>query len=216
MEPSQAIRRIRLEKEKNPCLKIAAISGPGEPLANRETFETLQGIVELGYDFRFCLSTNGVLLSESIEALVELGISTISVTMSAISPNIAMKLYEWARIDNVIQKGLSMGREIVERQLQGIRAAIDSSITVKVNSILIPEINNQDIILLARRIAGEGVQLQNIVPLVPFSNAKHLKPPSTEEIMLARQTAAKYVQQFTHCKQCRSDVVGIPGNDRIL
>ena len=88
--------------------------------------------------------------------------------------------------------------------------------TVKVNSILIPEINANEMEVLAKRIAELGVRLQNIVPLIVTPTCHHLRSPTKKEVEKARIAASRYIQQFTHCKQCRSDVVGIPGNDRIL
>jgi hypothetical protein len=54
------------------------------------------------------------------------------------------------------------------------------------------------------------------VPLVMCDNTINLRPPSVAEITQARSTASKNIKQFIHCKQCRSDVIGIPGNDRVL
>jgi len=62
MTPNEAIKRVAKELISQPDLRIVAISGPGEPLANIETFETLQGVLETHSKVRFCLSTNGTLL----------------------------------------------------------------------------------------------------------------------------------------------------------
>jgi nitrogen fixation protein NifB len=216
MSPEIAVERTMTELAKNPNLRIVAISGPGEPLVNSETFETLQEILERGADVHFCLSTNGLLLGEMLPELLDMNLSSISVSMSAQSHAVAARLYEWANINGHTLRGLEMGKEIVSRQLRGIEAAADSGICVKVNTILIPELNTDDIEPLSRRISESGAMLQNIIPLIPYDTASSLRAPSAREIELARRIASQNILQFTHCRQCRSDVIGIPGNDRVL
>jgi len=216
MEPKDAISRTMEEVKKNQSLMIVAISGPGEPLANKETFATFEGIRSRDKHLKFCLSTNGVLLEDTISTLEKLGVRTISVSMSAIFPETAAKIYEWALMDGVKQRNKKMGETIIMKQLAGIERAADLGITIKVNTILIPHINMGDISHLSKQIADAGAVLQNIVPLVPIKNSPTLIPPTREELDEARQIGSKSILQFTHCKQCRSDVVGIPGEDRIL
>ncbi len=216
MDPVEAIERVVAEHALEPRLRIVAISGPGEPLANSETFATLQGVHDNLADVQFCLSTNGTLLGEMLDKICDLNVSTISVSMSTQSDSIAAHLYEWAIFNGKIQRGRDMGREIISRQLSGIQSAVEAGIFVKVNTILIPELNGNDMGQLSKVISDAGVQLQNIVPLVPCGNAIKLRPPSSLELTLARENASENVEQFVHCKQCRSDVIGIPGNDRVL
>jgi nitrogen fixation protein NifB len=216
MDPKEAIARTFSEIEKNPRLKIVAISGPGEPLANEQTFTTLEGIRNQNKELNFCLSTNGVLLEDAATKLNELGVRSISVSMSAILPETAAQVYEWARIDGKILQGNKMGEAVILKQLAGIESTVALGITVKVNTILMPNINTEDIEYLSKRIVDSGASLQNIVPLILCGNDQKLRPPTTEELSMARQIASKNITQFTHCKQCRSDVVGIPGSDRIL
>jgi nitrogen fixation protein NifB len=216
MSPEDAIERVVIEHALEPRLRIVAISGPGEPLANEETFATIRGVLDTFSDVKICLSTNGTLLGESIDKFCNLNVSTISVSMSTQSHNIASHLYEWANINGQVLRGREMGEEIINRQLSGILSATEMGICVKVNTILIPEMNENDMDSLSRCIAGAGAQLQNIVPLVPYGNAINLRPPSASELARARETASKNVKQFVHCKQCRSDVIGIPGADRVL
>lgn len=216
MHPQEAISRAMEEVEKDSRLRIIAISGPGEPLANEETFTTLEGIRKQNESVNFCLSTNGVLLEDCAPRLLKLGVTSISVSVSAIFPETASRLYEWARIDGEVTRGKEMGNIIIQKQFAGIERAVALGMIIKVNSILIPGINTDNIDYLSKEIANSGASLQNIVPLVPCGNIQSLRPPTANELDCARLMASKHIRQFTHCKQCRSDVVGIPGRDRIL
>lgn len=216
MTPEIAIARTRTEVKKNQRLKIVAISGPGEPLANPETFETIELIRSEFNDIAFCLSTNGTMLEENVNWLRKRKVDTITVSMSTTHVNAASKIYEWARIGGDTLQGEEMSSRIVDSQLRGISKASKAGMHVKVNSILIPGINMQDIVPLARQIANAGATLQNIIPLVPCDSLSSLRAPTSKELSDIRREASVFMKQFTHCKQCRSDVVGIPGYDRIL
>lgn len=216
LTPTEALKRTINEMKHNSNLRIIAISGPGEPLFNKETFDFLLMTQKLKREIKLCLSTNGVLLAEKAEQLEWFGVNSISVSMSAINPNIAAKVYEWAIIDGTVLKGVDMGKHVISRQLKGIESAAQLGISVKINTILMPGINSGEIYDLSRGIAKAGAILQNIVPLVPSTNRLDLVAPSAEEIAIARQIGAQNIPQFVHCKQCRSDVVGIPGADTIL
>lgn len=216
MSPSEAISRFCYESQNRPNLRIAAISGPGEPLANTQTFETLRAIRSINNDIEFCLSTNGTLLTDYVCDLVDLQVKTISVSVSTLNPDTAARLYEWVVHNGTRFNGKKMGRWIINRQLEGIQSAIDEGILVKVNSIMVPGLNEFELDTLAQSLSKIGVKLQNIVPLIPYDNSMELTAPSFQQIHAARERALPFLNQFTHCAQCRSDVVGIPGDDTIL
>ena len=216
MTPAAAAARTRIEIERNPRLKIAAISGPGEPLANPETFETLEMIRREFEELAMCLSTNGTLLENNVRRLTELNVATVTVSMSTSSVLSASRIYEWGRFQGKTLNGRDMAARIVESQMRGITKASRAGIHVKVNSILIPEINMLDIVPLAQEIATAGASLQNIVPLVPYDTLSSSRAPTKQELLHIREEASEFIRQFSFCKQCRSDVVGIPGRDRVL
>ena len=216
MSPEEAVTRAVEEIEKRSNLRIAAVSGPGEPLANDATFVTLQRIKASVPDIHFCLSTNGILLARQVSRLRELDVETVSVSLSTVNPQSASRIYEWAILDGKLMKGEEMGRLVIEKQLKGISDASKVGIRVKVNSILIPSINSHEIGLLSNEVAKAGAAIQNIVPLVPNADMLHLLAPSQSELADARSTASHFIRQFHHCHQCRSDVVGIPGDDTPL
>lgn len=216
MTVESAVERTRVEIQRNSKLRIVAISGPGEPLANPETFEILERIRREHQEIAMCLSTNGLLLADYIDWLTKVNVETITVSMSTANISTAAKIYEWARFDDLILKGEMMGSRIVAAQLKGINKAADAGIHVKINSILIPEINMQDIIPLASVISKIGAVLHNIIPLVPNDKFISYRAPSTQELHKIRNQASIHLKQFAHCKQCRSDVMGIPGCDTVL
>jgi nitrogen fixation protein NifB len=216
MSPSVAIKRVFEEKMKRPNLQIAAISGPGEPLANRQTFETFRGIRALDKNIEFCLSTNGVLLEQSANQLKELDVKVITISIHTVNTKTATKIYDWAIYNKKKLYGIEMAKYIINQQIKGIQTATKIGIKVKANSILIPGINDKELENLAMSLVKNGVEIQNIVPLVPYDKMSNIRAPNPEEIIAAKKRASQYLMQFDHCAQCRSDIVGIPGKDTIL
>ncbi len=216
MREDDAWRVLQREARSRSNLHIIGISGPGEPLYNAQVFSFLERVQNADMDFKICLSTNGVLLARKARHLKELGADAVSVSMSAISPETCARLYRWANVDGEVLTGRGMGEMIVSRQLAGIREATAEGINVKVNSILIPAVNTSEMNLLAKAITDSGALLQNIVPLIPAGNMSSTRRPTSHEIALARKEAGMYIRQFAYCRQCRSDVVGIPGCDSVL
>ncbi len=210
---AKAVEIIERELRSRPNLRIVAVSGPGEPLLNGRALEVFEQIRRTRDDIEFCLSTNGTLLSECSKRLANLGTTTITVSISASIPETAARIYDWAVLGGKRLKDLEMARAIIERQFRGIDAAVDEGMLIKVNTVLIPGINDKDISILAESLSDHDVSLQNIIPLVPLGRMKTRRAPTHKEIEAARLQASEWLPQFSHCKLCRSDVVGIPGCD---
>lgn len=216
MTPEDAVHRVHDELEVNSALRIIAVSGPGEPLACPATIDVFRMLQGLRPDIEFCLSTNGLLLADMSAQLADLGIRTVSVTVNGITPETLSLLYRYATIEGRVLKGLEMGEQIARRQSEGIWSAKRQGMYVKVNTVLVPRVNDHEIELLAAEISRAGADLHNIVPLVPNAEFSRMSRPSQSDIDRARQISGKYLRQFQHCAQCRSDVVGVPGDDRVL
>ncbi len=84
---------------------------------------------------------------------------------------------------------------------------------VKVNTVLIPTINDDHVMEIARTIKKLGVYIQNVMPLIPQYRFSHLTPPSPAEKRAVQDELSKVMKQMRHCRQCRSDAIGILGKD---
>jgi len=213
MSPEEALERLDKALKENQNLKVVGIAGPGESLANDSTFKTLKLIDEKYPDLLKCLSTNGLLLKEKANELADLGVKTVTVTVNALDEKIAEKIYSWINFDKQILKGQDAARKLIDKQWEGILEAKRAGMLVKLNSVLIPEINLYEIEKIALKGKDYGADLMNLIPLIPLNMFKDLRPPTCEEISLAREKAGKHLPQFKLCKQCRADAVGIPGQE---
>ena len=82
---------------------------------------------------------------------------------------------------------------------------------VKINTVLIPGINDRHIGEIARVTLEAGASMMNIIPLIPQNEMSDLRAPDCIELNEARESAEEYLPVFRHCRQCRADACGIPG-----
>jgi len=213
LTPEEAIERVREVMKRLHYIKVVAVAGPGEPLFNSETFETFRLLKE---EFPFllrCVSTNGLLLPEKIDELHSLGISTITVTINAIDPEIGKNIYSFINYHDRRYSGEEGARILIENQLKGVEEAVKRKILVKVNTVLIPTVNDMHVVEIAKRISALGAYIHNIIPLIPQFKFADIPPPSPEQKRKVQEECAKYIKQMMHCRRCRADAIGKLGKD---
>ncbi len=66
-EALETVRNVMASDRLGEIIKVVGIAGPGDPLANTETFEAFRLIGKEFPQLIKCLSTNGLLLPESLE-----------------------------------------------------------------------------------------------------------------------------------------------------
>jgi len=214
LTPVSAIEKVRDIIKQFPYIKVIGIAGPGDPLDNPETFETFRLIHEEFPHLILCVSTNGLLLPDKIDELEKNGVTNITVTINAIDPDVAAKIYQY--IDYKGRRyysGKEMGEILINRQFEGIKKAVERKMLVKVNTVYIPGINDQQIPDLAKKISEMGVFIHNIIPLIAQSKFAHIAPPTLEEKIAMQEKCKPYVRQMSHCQRCRSDAIGCLGKD---
>ncbi len=209
IKPVEALELVRKVIARDSRIRVVGIAGPGDPLANETTFETFRLIHREFPDLIKCLSTNGLLLPDRLDDLLEVGVSSLTVTINAFNPWVGSRIYSFIRY-----KGKSFYAEDAAgilscNQLLGVDGAIRRGFKLKVNSVLIPGINDKELPELALLLKGFGVQLMNIMPLIPQADLAHIPPPSILTLNQVRDTCEQIIPQFRHCRQCRADAIGM-------
>jgi len=216
LAPKEALSEVAQYVE-DANFKVVGVAGPGEPLCNPSTFETLRLIHNNYPELMLCLSTNGLLLPRYAEQLCALGLRTITVTLNAVDPVIGGRIYAYVEYEDKVLKGIEGAKILLENQLNGIEKAVGLGLVVKVNSILIPGINDDGHLEeVARTIRNLCVYIQNITPLIPLGRFKRLAAPSCDELRWMRFRCERIIRQFRLCQQCRADSVGIPGREHFF
>ncbi|HIH44266.1 MAG TPA: radical SAM protein [Candidatus Methanoperedenaceae archaeon] len=213
IKPREALERVEKAVKDIPGLRVVGIAGPGESLANEETFETLKLVHEEFPDLIKCVASNGLLLSEKVEQLKSVGVTSVTATINAVNPHTGAKVYSWVRYGDKRYMGEEGAELLIRKQFEGVKKASENGLIVKVNTVLIPEINFEEIKDIAKKAAESGAVLMNIIPLIPLHKFKDSRPPECDELMMARTVAEEYIPQFRLCRQCRADAVGVPGSE---
>jgi nitrogen fixation protein NifB len=213
VSPHEAIATIRSALEAEPRLKVLGIAGPGEPLANTATLETLNLVKKEFPDLVKCASTNGLALPETIEELDKAGVIALTITINAVDPEIGGQIYPFVRFKGVTYRNREAFEVLSRNQLEGLRAAADRGMVIKVNSVLIPGINDRHLVKVARVVKDLGAHVMNIMPLISQGKFKDIRPPSSEELNQVRDECESILRQFRNCNQCRADAIGVPGEE---
>lgn len=221
LTPEQALIKAQAVAKAIPQLSVIGIAGPGDPLANPvRTLTTLALIREAMPDIKLCISTNGLALTEHVDELLRLGVDHVTVTINALDEVIAAQIYKWIYLDGKRYEGVEAGRILIQKQMQGLQALAKAGILTKVNSVLIPGINNAHLPELSLELRRNNVFLHNIMPLI--SQPEHgthfgltgQREPLESELDEVREASGGNVKQMKHCQQCRADAVGMLGEDR--
>ena len=116
------------------------------------------------------------------------------------------------------------GREasqiLTERQLLGLQMLTRRGVLTKINSVLIPGVNDEHLIEVNRAVKERGAFLHNIMPLI--SEPEHgtyfgltgQRGPSAQELKAVQDACMGGANLMRHCRQCRADAVGLLGEDR--
>ncbi len=217
LSPEQAGVYMQKVLEKEPRISVAGIAGPGDPFANGpETIATMRTIRKNHPETLLCVSSNGMAIGPYIEALAEIEVSHVTITVCAVDPEIGKEIYSWVKDGNVVYHGLQGAELLLSRQLAAIKKLKAHDIMVKVNCIVIPGINDHHIEDVARTMKGLGVDLLNCMAMFPNANTPFgtIEQPGKEMMEQLRSKAEEYLPQMRHCTRCRADAVGLLDDDR--
>lgn len=211
IKPEEAVDVVKRSLELCPDITVAGIAGPGDTLASDYALEAFRLIGESFPAIIKCMSTNGLLLAEKAEEVIETGIDSLTVTVNAVDPEIEAKLNGGILYHGVHYEGVEAAKILIKNQLEGIRLVSQAGITIKVNTVFVPGINDDHIEEIAKTVSEAGASIYNIIPLIPQNELSECRAPSCAEIDAARQKCEKYIDVFRHCQRCRADAIGIPG-----
>lgn len=216
LKPFQAYEYFRALDDKLDNLSVVGIAGPGDPFANPdETLETMQRIKEAYPDKLFCVSTNGLNLYPYIDKLAEIGVSHVTVTINAIDSAISAKVYKWVRFNKKVYRGEEGAKVLLGEQLRCIPALKEKGITVKINSVIMPGINDHHIVEVARVCAALGADVINCIPMIAAKGTdfENMNPPDSRMVFKTRMEASQHLKLMSHCARCRADAAGLLGHD---
>lgn len=214
LSPQQALYYLEQAMILSPNIAVVGIAGPGDPFANPdETMETLRLVRAKYPEMLLCVATNGLDLLPYIDELAELQVSHVTITINAIDPEIGQEIYAWVRYNKKMYRGKDAAKVLINNQLEALKRLKEVGVTAKVNSIIIPGINDSHVITVASKVAELGADILNCLP---YYNTKetvfeNIDEPSAELVFEIQKATSEYLPQMKHCARCRADAVGIIG-----
>ena len=221
LTPEQAVKKVVAVASEIPQMTVLGIAGPGDSLANpKKTFDTFRMLQEQAPDIKLCLSTNGLALPDLVDEICQYNIDHVTITINMVDPAVGEKIYPWIFWDHRRVTGYEAARTLHERQMQGLEMLTARGVLTKINSVLIPGINDEHLIEVNREVKKRGAFLHNIMPLI--SEAEHgthfgltgQRGPSAQELKAVQDACMGGANLMRHCRQCRADAVGLLGEDR--
>ena len=212
LTPTQAADYLDATLKRVPNLAVMGIAGPGDPFANAvETMATLKLVRERHKDMILCLATNGLGIGPHIQNLAALQVSHVTLTVNAVDAEIGSRIYAWIRDGYRPMRGIGAAQLLLDRQLDAIVRLKEAGIVVKINSIIIPGINDQHIETIAKTMAGLKVDIMNCMAFLPVEGAEFeaIEPPDGALVAGTRLKSGRHLPQMTHCARCRADAVGL-------
>ena len=216
LTPQQALAYLRDVMAKRPEITVMGIAGPGDPFANpEETMETLRLTRKHFPQMILCVATNGLNVAPYIDEMADLQVSHVTLTINAVDPEIGGEIYSWVRDGRRPLRGREAAEVLNARQMEALVKLKARGITTKVNTIIMPGVNDDHIPEVAKKVSALGADIMNLMPLVPVKGAvfQELPPPDTMTTARLRLQCGQLLPQMTHCARCRADAVGYVGEN---
>ena len=217
LSPEQAADKVAFVYSQIPELKVIGIAGPGDPMANESTFDTIEAVHKRFPELTMCVSTNGLALPENAQRLYDLGVRFVTITMNAVDPAVGERIYSFVTKDGRALKGREAAEHLISMQKKGLDECVRLGMVVKINIVMIPGINDAHIQELVRYVKSHGAYTVNILPLIPVEGTafEDLEAPTPEmRKALMDRCGDMGIKVMRHCKQCRADAIGKLGDDR--
>lgn len=146
----------------------------GEPLVRKNFIELVRQIKAIEGVEEITLTTNGFLLEEQLDELIEAGITHINISLDTLK---SKRFKEIARVDGL------------NKVLRAIQKAADSSlVNVKINALIARGLNEDEIVDLAA-LAKKYLVNVRFIELMPIGLGKDLKGISKEEVIETLEAA---------------------------
>ncbi|MCB2185607.1 MAG: radical SAM protein [Deltaproteobacteria bacterium] len=214
LEPAAALEHLERALASMPYLRVVGIAGPGDPFHQpARTLACLELVRSRHPELILCLSTNGYGLAPHVADLAELGVGFATLTINAVDPAVGAGLYQRVGVGEAARRGAEGAGELIARQFAALAALKARGLTVKVNTVVVPGLNQGQVGAIARRAGRLGADLMNLIPVIPLAGTPLAGQvaPHPALIRRLRQEARQHLPQMEHCQRCRADAVGLLG-----
>jgi cyclic pyranopterin phosphate synthase len=148
----------------------------GEPLVRRHVERLIEMLAALDVDLT--LTTNGSLLPQKAQALADAGLARVTVSLDS--------------LDDATFRAMNDIDFPVERVLEGIDAAADAGLPVKVNAVIKRGLNDGGILDLARHFRGTG----HVLRFIEYMDVGHTNGWRLDDVVPAAEIVDTIAAEF--------------------
>ena len=120
----------------------------GEPLLRRNLNELIRQLRACSEELDIAITTNGLLLSKHLDALVDAGLSRVTISLDALDVNIYQLMGDTEATPAIVLKAIDEAQSI--------------GLPLKVNSVIKKDVNENQIIDLVRTFGPRGIPIRFI------------------------------------------------------
>jgi cyclic pyranopterin phosphate synthase len=148
----------------------------GEPLVRRHVERLVEMLAALDVDLT--LTTNGSLLPQKAQALADAGLARVTVSLDS--------------LDDATFRAMNDIDFPVQRVLEGIDAAADAGLPVKVNAVIKRGLNGGGVLDLARHFRGTG----HVLRFIEYMDVGHTNGWRLDEVVPAAEIVETIAAEF--------------------
>lgn len=155
----------------------------GEPLLRSDITEIVRGINSQGIK-EIYLTTNGIYLEEKAEELKNAGLCGVNVSLDT--------------LDGELFRKITGGGEL-SKVLAGIERALECGLEVKINAVIIKEINEHSVKSLAELTKYKNIHVR-FIELMPVGQGKNFTGVSNDKIYEALKNLFQFDEKYFEIK----------------
>ncbi len=172
----EVVQLVRIGVER---LGITAVRFTGgEPLLRPDLAEIIAATAALAPRPDIALTTNAIGLAERVDALAAAGLDRVNISLDSLDPTV------YAEITR---------RPLLTRALEGVAAARAAGIGVKINTVLVPGVNDDEAADLVEWALEGGVELR-FIEQMPLGGDRSWQ---RDIVVTAAQTRARLAERLT-------------------
>ncbi|TIO12028.1 MAG: radical SAM protein, partial [Mesorhizobium sp.] len=124
-----------------------------------KTKATFDRVIREIPDIKLCVSTNGLVLPDHVAELAEMNVDHVTITINMVDPEVGAKIYPWIFYENRRYFGIEAARILHARQMLGLEMLSARGILTKINSVMIPGVNDQHLFEVNKMVKERGAFL---------------------------------------------------------
>lgn len=138
----------------------------GEPLVREGIIDFISKLKSLPKIKEICITTNGIYLEENLEDLIAAGLDRVNISLDTMKEDVF--------------RAITLNGDL-KKVLRGIEKSLDKGLKVKLNTVIIPGINDSEIMDFVKLTEDKPLDVR-FIELMPIGEGKKFASIKTDEI----------------------------------